>query len=228
MWNRSRSDIHPIIRCCTRNFYRPRIPVIVDPGDILQEKESHQPMISWHRGRGKGTYRVVVYEPKFVFETVHGVTPGVELVTIGVWDRYHRQHSNESGRFAWATHWLWKSQTWLVGKRWTIKRVAQFHSLNLMFGKQNNPPPRIPVQFSDRRIWNNEILGGVEPLVTRIGRRPLPKLGNRTQTTFDCGLENIDFRSRPIHDMPSSWDVPRQGRCNMRTVDQEDTKSLPS
>ena len=65
-----------------------------------------------------------------------------------------------------------------------------------MFGKQNNPPPRIPVQFSDRRVWNNEILGGVEPLVTHIGRRPLPNLGNRTQTTFDRGLEDIDFGSR--------------------------------
>ena len=48
----------------------------------------------------QGAYRIVVYESRFVLETVHGVTPRVELVTIGVWNRYHRQHSNESGRLA--------------------------------------------------------------------------------------------------------------------------------
>ena len=32
----------------------------------------------------KGAYRIVVYEPRFVFEPVHGVTSCVELVAIGV------------------------------------------------------------------------------------------------------------------------------------------------
>ena len=71
-----------------------------------------------------------------------------------------------------------------------------------MFGKQNNSPPSIRVQFSNRRIGDNQILGGVEPLVARIERRPLPRLRNRTHTTFGRGFEDIDFRSRPTHERP--------------------------
>ena len=72
--------------------------------------------------------------------------------------------------------------------------------LELEIQKTKSLPPSIRIQFSNRRVGNDEILGRVEPLVTRIEWPPLSGLGNRTLTSLDGGFENIDFGSRPTHE----------------------------
>lgn len=95
LWNRPRSDIHPIIGGHAPNIQRPRSLVIVYPGDVLCGREriasgDGQSRSAWEK---KGdTYRTI--ESWFVLEPVHGVAPGAGLVTTGVYDH---QHSSESG-----------------------------------------------------------------------------------------------------------------------------------
>jgi len=72
--------------------------------------------------------------------------------------------------------------------------------LELEIWKKKNSPPSIRVQFSNCRVGNDEIIRRVEPLVTRIERRPLPRLGNSTLAFMDGGFENINFGSGPAHE----------------------------
>ena len=68
-----------------------------------------------------------------------------------------------------------------------------------MHEKEKDEPPSVRVLLGDGRVGNDHIFGRIEPLVTRVERCPLARLGNTALSTLCCGFEYIDFWGGPAH-----------------------------
>ena len=63
--------------------------------------------------------------------------------------------------------------------------------------KEKHAPASIGVLLGDGWVGDDHIFGSIEPLVTRVERRPLARLRNTTLGTLCGGFEYIDFWGGP-------------------------------
>ena len=96
LWNRPWTDVHPAIGSRAGDVHRPRSLVVVDPSDVLCDNYWVSRRFHNLRGKEECAYRFVFHKSRLVLVTINGVAIVVELVTVGVCDRYRHHRRGRS------------------------------------------------------------------------------------------------------------------------------------
>jgi len=115
-------------------------------------------MLHERRGGKEDAHRTTVHESRLLLET-YGAATSVEFGTIGVYDRYHHQHSNEKED----SH-TGDPPVVQTADCWNTKRMTRVIQLILELEVwKTQTPPSTQAYFDDRQVGNDEILYRVEP-----------------------------------------------------------------